>query len=136
MAGQLKDDSRSCGTMFNISLYGGTAVGLSSHSCCAALLQLSLRNCCRCFCSINLSYLPRKLSNKAIQRGPERVQNSNIKWQGSEIFFSRGESMTCFRTNLLCGWETETHAENVHLSDLLDLAAFMMLSVTSVFCLS
>lgn len=105
LLGQLRDDSQSCDTVFNSLLYGGTAVGLSSHSCSAALLQLSLRNCCRCFCCINLSYPPRKLSNKTIQRGPQRVQNSNIKWQGSEIFLG-GESMTCFLANL-CGWETE-----------------------------
>lgn len=88
--------------MFNGFLYGGPAVGPSPHSCSAALLQLSLRNCCRCFCRINLSYPPRKLSNKTIQRGPQRVQNSNIKWQGSEISFFvwRRKSTTCFRANL------------------------------------
>ena len=113
-----------CDTVFNSLLYGGTAVGLSSHSCSTALLQLSLRNCCRCFCCINLSYPPRKLSNKTIQRGPQRVQNLNIKWQGSEIFFWGGGSMTCFLANLLCGSETESHVENVYKTAELDLPGF------------
>lgn len=71
------------GPRLTVFLYGGPAVArrlLAAVPCSAALLQLSLRNCCRCFCHINLSYPPRKpLSNKTIQRGPQRAENSNTE---------------------------------------------------------
>lgn len=73
-ARQWRDDSESGGggAAFNgFSLRRPSSRPPSPGSCSAALLQLSLRNCCRCFCHINLSYPPRKpLSNKTIQRGP------------------------------------------------------------------
>lgn len=82
-AGQWRDDSESGGgvAMFNgFSLRRPSSRPPSPGSCSAALLQLSLRNCCRCFCHINLSYPPRKpRSNKTIQRGPQRAENSNTE---------------------------------------------------------
>lgn len=82
-AGQWRDDSESGGggAAFNgFSLRQPSSRPPSPGSCSAALLQLSLRNCCRCFCHINLSYPPRKpLSNKTIQRGPQRAENSNTE---------------------------------------------------------
>lgn len=82
-AGQWRDDSESGrgGATFNgFSLRRPSSRPPSPGSCSAALLQLSLRNCCRCFCHINLSYPPRKpLSNKTIQRGPQRAENSNTE---------------------------------------------------------
>lgn len=123
---QLENDSQSCGTMFNSLLHGGTAVSLSSHSCSAALLQLSLRNCCRCFCCINLSYPPRKLSNKTIQRGPQRVQNSDIKWQGSEMTFFSRNAWHAFEQTFFAARRIK-HVENIHRSSVLGLAVFVML---------
>lgn len=110
------DGSQSHDSTLNSSLCEGTAVRLSSLSRFTALLQLSLRNCCRCFCHINLSYPPRKLSNKAIERGPQRVQSSNIKWQGSEIrLFGEGlvGGLTCFLANILWGLRTAWHVEDI-----------------------
>lgn len=93
-AGQWRDDSESSagGAAFNgFSLQRPSSRPPSPGSCSAALLQLSLRNCCRCFCHINLSYPPRKpLSNKTIQRGPQRTENSNTesaKFRGVLLVF-------------------------------------------------
>lgn len=47
-------------TRITVAPWERSTVQLSPHSCFTPHLQLSLRNCCRCFCCINLSYPPRE----------------------------------------------------------------------------
>lgn len=76
----------------------------------AVLLQLSLRNCCRCFCYIHLSYPPRRLSNTSIQRGPQRVQNSSTMAGFTVLLFRGKHDMLSSKAFLwLAEWITRKH---------------------------